>query len=145
MKIYIKHSLAYVLTTAVLLTPTVSFAALSGTRALLSSFGGLLNLLVKVIFGLALVFFFWGTAQFILNSGEQKTRDEGKQKMIWGIVALFVMISIYGIIAYVGNLIGIPVGVNGSTIQRETTTGTGSGSAPYPTPCENLSDPSGVC
>ncbi len=90
------------------LSPSVSFAALGGFRNLLTDFGGLLDTLVKIVFGLAMIFFFWGTAQFILNdAGNEKTREEGKKKMLWGVIALFVMFSIWGILKGIGSLTGI--------------------------------------
>ncbi len=64
----------------------------------LISFLSFLNVLVKVIIALALVFFLWGMALFILNSGNEDKRSEGKQKMFWGIIALAVMIAIWGIV-----------------------------------------------
>ena len=94
-----------------LITPSVSFAALLGLRGLLYDFRELIDLAVRVIFALALAYFFWGGAQFILNdAANEKTREDGKKKMMWGIIALFVMFSIYGILRAIGALIDIPVG-----------------------------------
>lgn len=91
-------------------SPAVSFAALDGIRGLLIAFGGILNQLIRITFGLALVFFFWGLAQFILReSGEPKAREEGKKKMLWGIIAIFVMVSIYGILNLISGTLGIPL------------------------------------
>ena len=98
----------YTLIASTFLFPVLTFAALNGVKALLGDFGGILNTLLKLLFGLALVYFFWGVSQFILHSGEPKTRDEGRNKMIWGIVALFVFVSIYGILSFIGSSIGIP-------------------------------------
>ncbi len=110
MKIKIKY-IREILTMAAISTPVVSFAALDGLRTLLRDFKDLLDLIIPILFGLALVYFFWGVGQFILNdAGNDKTRSEGKGKMIWGVVALFVMLSIWGIINLLGNLIDIPVG-----------------------------------
>jgi hypothetical protein len=89
------------------LIPIQAFAALDGIKGLLREFGSLLNLIIKIIFGLSLIFFFWGLAQFILHSGDPKTHEEGRNKMIWGVVALFVFISIYGILRWIGDLTGI--------------------------------------
>jgi len=88
--------------------PLISFAALDGVRGFLTSAKSLINLLLGVVFGLAVLFFFWGIAQFILNdSGNEKTRAEGKTKIVWGIIALFIMVSIYGILAMIGGLLGV--------------------------------------
>ncbi len=90
--------------------PVLAFAApLDGLKGLLTEFGGLLNSVIKLIFGLALVYFFWGTVQFIQNAGNEKTREEGKSKMIWGIIALFVMFSIYGILNWISDTTGIDI------------------------------------
>ena len=98
-----------VLTTS--FTPTLTFAALGGVKGLLVSFMEVLQILVPIIFGLSMVYFFWGVAQFILkDAGNDKTREEGKKKMIWGIVALFVFISIYGILNFIGSTLQIPAG-----------------------------------
>lgn len=98
--------------------PGVAFAALGGLNNLLYDFGGLIGNSVRVIFGLAFVFFFWGMAQFILkDAGNEKTRADGQKKMIWGIIALFVMFSIYGILKLIGDLTGIQPG-NSQTSNR---------------------------
>jgi len=78
-------------------------------QELLSDFYSLLNLIVPLIMGLALVFFLWGTAIFILNAGNEEKRSEGKQKMFWGIIALAVMVGVWGIV----NLLVTAFGIEG--------------------------------
>ncbi|MHB1316835.1 MAG: hypothetical protein ACYCZW_03185 [Minisyncoccota bacterium] len=90
--------------------PSVSFAAFDKLKGLLKDFKSLLDLTIPVIFALALLFFFFGMAQFI-RSVNEKTIEEGKNKMIWGIVALFVMVSIWGIVKYVGDALGIETNI----------------------------------
>lgn len=88
--------------------PVVSFAALDGIKGLIGDVGAIVKLLIPIVFGLALLFFFWGLAQFILNAGDEKTREDGKQRMLWGIVAMFVLASIWGIIGFLAGMLGIP-------------------------------------
>jgi len=106
---------------ALVLTPAVAFGALGGLRNLLIEIYGILQLLDNLIFGIALVYFFWGVAQFILKSGEEKAREEGRKKMIWGLVALFVLVSWWGILLFMGSLVGVdpvnPNTVNGMPMQ----------------------------
>jgi|SRR3989344_1183737 len=102
-----KNILAHALIATSFLFPVVSFAALGGVRDLLVSIRGILDLIIPVLFGLALIFFFWGVVQFILHSGEDKTREDGKKKMLWGIVALFVFLSISGILNLIGDTLDI--------------------------------------
>ncbi len=99
------------------LTPTLALAEpFGGIKTVLRSFGGILETLPPLIFGLALVFFFWGIVQFIRDAGNEKLRADGKQKIVWGVIALFVFVSIYGLIYMLGDLVGIQV--PRSTIQN---------------------------
>jgi hypothetical protein len=112
-----KYALVVPLLVVSLATPALSFAALGGLKNLLVTIRTLLNGVIPIVFGLALVYFFWGMAQFILHAGEPKTHEEGKSKMIWGIIALFVMVSIYGILNWISSTtgIGIQSSLNGSS------------------------------
>lgn len=68
---------------------------------LINSVGRLVNSLVVIVIALAVLAFFWGLAKFIFNvSGDEKSVEEGKRIMIWGIITLFVMVSVWGIIRF---------------------------------------------
>jgi hypothetical protein len=76
----------------------------------INSFAGVVNLfttqVVKAVstlfLSLALVAFFFGIAQFIWGTrdGDATKAKNGKQFMLWGMIALFVMFSVYGIIKF---------------------------------------------
>lgn len=106
---------------ASLFMPVLTFAALDGVKGLLKAVGGLINLVIPILFGLSLVYFFWGVTQFILHdAGNEKTREDGKKKMMWGIIALFVFISIFGIINWIGGVFGISTSTTNSTTQTSS-------------------------
>ena len=93
--------------------PTIAFAAgFDGVKGLIDAFRGLLKPIIPILLGLSLIYFFWGIGQFILHAGDQKSREEGKQKILWGVIALFVFISIYGLVIFIGSLLGITPGGN---------------------------------
>jgi uncharacterized membrane protein len=73
---------------------------------LVTALGNLVKLLVPLASTLCVVFFFWGLAKFILNSGDEEKRKEGKDIMIWGILAMFVLVTIWGIIAFMQKTLG---------------------------------------
>ena len=57
--------------------------------------------IVPVIASMALLAFFWGLAKFLMNiGGDEKAVTEGKNTIIWGLVALFVMVSLWGILRF---------------------------------------------
>ncbi|HEY4515710.1 MAG TPA: pilin [Candidatus Paceibacterota bacterium] len=66
-----------------------------------ASYGIITNLLIPLAFALCLLYFFWGMAKYIQNSGSEKAVEEGKRVMVWGVVALFVVTSVWGIIKFI--------------------------------------------
>lgn len=114
------------------MVPVFANAQLNGVRELLTSFGDLVRIAIPIIGGLALLYFFWGLAKFILKSGDTKAQEEGKNIMIWGIIALFVMMTVWGLVGFIqdnleiyprGDLQTIP-GANVQSTSRTTTGGT---------------------
>ncbi|MBU0999078.1 pilin [Patescibacteria group bacterium] len=70
------------------------------------------NSIIPLIFALATVMFVWGVVQFfILNADEEKKREQGKQFMIWGIIALAVMLSVWGLVGILGSTFSIDTSV----------------------------------
>lgn len=63
-----------------------------------------IQLLVPILSAIAFFVFFWGLSIFILrDSGSEKTRGDGKKKMFWGILALFVLLTFMTIIGLISN------------------------------------------
>ena len=67
-----------------------------------------LNDVMVLLITLAIVVFFWGLIQYIVNSGEQ--RAAGLTTIFYSIVAIFIMVSIWGVI----HLLQATFGVNNS-------------------------------
>jgi uncharacterized membrane-anchored protein len=65
---------------------------------LINSIQELINLLIPLIIGLALVGLLWGLTMYIFKAGDEKAQGEGKKVMFWGVIALFVMVSVWGIV-----------------------------------------------
>lgn len=64
---------------------------------------GIIRSLIALFFSLAVLYFIWGLAKFINKSGEDKERENGRQMMIHGIIALAVMVSVWGLVTIVVN------------------------------------------
>ena len=74
---------------------------------ILLTIGDLINIATPIVVALALLYFFWGLATYILNQGNEKKKEGGREIMIWGIVALFIMVSVWGIINVVRDTFSI--------------------------------------
>lgn len=53
--------------------------------------------LMPLLFAAALLWFIWGIAEFIRSADNSDGRERGKRRMLWGILALFFMITFLGI------------------------------------------------
>lgn len=67
----------------------------------------ILNPLITLLFVIALVIFLWGIVQFINSETADGKREEGKRKIIYGVIGMFIMFSAYGIIHLILNTFGI--------------------------------------
>jgi len=74
---------------------------------LISYFGNIVKSLIPILLGVAVVVFFWGIIQYLFTDAKEK----GSKLMFWGIIALFVMVSIWGLVAFlqVEFLTGLPL------------------------------------
>lgn len=62
---------------------------------------------VRVVFTLGLFFFLWGLVQFLWRLKDGQVSEDGKNHMVYGIVGMLIMVSVYGIISLVMNTFGI--------------------------------------
>lgn len=53
--------------------------------------------LIPLLFSAALALFIYGVFSFIQNADNPDKREKGKQRMLWGIIALFVMVAYLGL------------------------------------------------
>ena len=94
---------------AVLTFPFISFAQeLDRVKTLIESIGEIINTAIPIVFALALLVFFWGLVKYIFGGAEDK--DKAKNLMIWGVVALFVMATVWGLVQFIGDAVGIEDG-----------------------------------
>jgi len=106
----------FIIPSALLLVPALASAQLGNVDSLLRSIGRLIDIALPIVVGLALLGFFWGLALFIFAAGDEGKKDEAKSKMIWGIVALFVMVSVWGLVRFVGDALQIDQGEGSGNI-----------------------------
>lgn len=79
-----------------LIVPSIAFGA-----SLADLFGAVTDLIagsiIKLIFGVAIVYFMWGVVQYVLNPS-QEAKEKGREKIIIGLIALTIMFSVYALV-----------------------------------------------
>lgn len=81
---------------ALISTPFFAFAV--ELSAWVDTIGNLIGLATPIVVALALVVFFWGLVTYIFGLGGEESKKSSISIMVYGAIALFVMISISGII-----------------------------------------------
>lgn len=89
-----------------LLFPFVSVAQeTSNIIQFVEEIGNIIGVLIPIAFALILLFFFWGLAKYMFGDAEDK--EKGKNLMIYGVIALFVAASIWGLVAFLREVFGV--------------------------------------
>jgi len=79
----------------VALSPSVAHA--QGINGIISTASRIINQLIPLVIGLALLVFLWGVLQYALTK-EDNGKEAAKGYMLWGLIALFVMVSVWGLV-----------------------------------------------
>jgi hypothetical protein len=85
------------------LTPSIIFAMPTNLKGFIDLFLGLLKIFIPILSGVAFIFFFYGMAKFILSSGDSKTLADGKKFILYSILAMFVLLSLGGILQFMSD------------------------------------------
>lgn len=66
--------------------------------AVFDSLINLMNTSIFILISLAVLGFAWGIVKVLFNPDSEALKKEGKEYMLYGIIALFVMTSVYGLV-----------------------------------------------
>lgn len=106
------HTTYYILLVAL---PSVVFAATPVTiPVFLGRVRGILDALIPFIIGLAVFVIIWGIFNYVVHAAEEEKRAEARSYIVWGIIGVFFMISLWGFVTILINTFGV-----GSTIDPD--------------------------
>ena len=97
------------LSSGMVFTPVLVFGAanLSAISDLVTQFALIVAKVIPIVFALAIIYFFWGLIKLIRAAGDPKAASEGKSIMIYGVIAITIMVSIYGLVGWLQDSFGI--------------------------------------
>ncbi len=88
----------------------VVYAQSTSVDNLITKFGTyIVDPILLVIFATGFFMFMWGLFQFMVNVSRGEDTSSGKQHMIYGTLGMLIMVSVYGIIAFLDNTFGLNV------------------------------------
>ncbi len=62
---------------------------------------------VEFIFALTVLIFIWGLFKMIAHGDDPAARSEGQKHILWGVIGMAIMISVYGIIYVITDTVSI--------------------------------------
>jgi len=92
---------------------------LSPVSNLINAFGQIVGALVPILVTLALVVFLWGLVRYLWGGGSEPDIEGAKQLIKWGLITLFVVVSIWGIIALMQTALNINENAAGKAPQLQ--------------------------
>lgn len=98
---------------------SVSFVNAQGVQidTILSRILNTLRTVVLIVFVLAVIVFGWGIVKLIIAAGNPTEIAKAKSFIWWGVIGMFILASIAGIIVYLQDFLGVS---SGGTIKFPT-------------------------
>jgi len=93
-----------------LISPLVAFAQVNKPLVLASFILTVLQVVVTIVFVIAVIVFGWGIVKLIIAAGNPAQIQQAKQFIWWGIIGMAVLASIFGIISYLQVFTGVSGG-----------------------------------
>lgn len=72
----------------------------------LCQIGKFLNAVVPVLIALAVVYFVWGVVSYVISDDEE-AKKKGRDRIIFGIIGLAVIIGMWGLVNLLANTFGL--------------------------------------
>lgn len=67
----------------------------------------IINPLIILLFAAAFVYFLFGMFKFFNNKDNSEDLETGKRHMVWGIIGMAIMVSVFGIINFLTSSMGL--------------------------------------
>jgi hypothetical protein len=85
--------------------------ALGTIQSIVCAFGNILDTVIPVLVVLGIVYFVWGVVQYVISSDEE-AKKTGRDRMIYGIIGLVVIVAMWGLVGIVTKTFGLNGGAN---------------------------------
>ncbi len=95
--------------------PMLAFAQ-ADASSVLGVIGNLINQAIPILISAAVLWFIIGIIRFVI-AGDADKKADARRTVIQGLIGLFIIVSMWGIVFFIGNTFGVgSVGVDTTTI-----------------------------
>lgn len=92
--------------------PNYVYQGSAGLQGIFSWFGTILSMVLPLIIAASVVWFVYSVFRYTISDYEAK-KEEARDQIIWGIVGIFVMVSVWGLVGILRSTFNL----NNTTIQ----------------------------
>ncbi|MES3032100.1 MAG: pilin [Patescibacteria group bacterium] len=88
-------------------TPRVCNAStITDIQSVLCKIAEILSAILPVLVALGVVYFVWGVISYVVG-GDEEAKKKGREKIIYGIIGLAVILSVWGLVRILTNTFGL--------------------------------------
>ena len=80
---------------------------INGARGLIIYLSKFITGITSLIIGLTLLVFVWGIFKLVFSSKDSKEREQAKGFIVWGVIALAIMVSVWGLVNLLTSSFGL--------------------------------------
>ena len=73
----------------------------------------ILNPIIALLFALAFAYFIWGVVKYVWSGEQESMREDGRRSILWGVIGMFIMFGVFGIMRLIIGTIGADESVLG--------------------------------
>lgn len=85
-------------------------ASAQRVQNIITDIRNIVDQLIPLALAVALLAFFWGLIKYIWGAGGAETKADGQKIMTAGIIGLFLMVAIWGVVGILANTFNISTG-----------------------------------
>lgn len=86
--------------------PVPTGGALTNVTTVIARIQNLINAVIPLLVGIAVLVIVYGVISFITKAADEEARANAKQFIIWGIIGVFIMLSVWGLVTILYNSFG---------------------------------------
>lgn len=86
--------------------PIVAFGGVEDSESLFKLINDILGQILPIIISIAVIWFIYNVFAYVI-AGDEEKKKVAKNNMIWGVVALFVMVSVWGLVNILGGTLDL--------------------------------------
>jgi len=75
-------------------------------QSIICTVGNILDTVIPILVVLGVVYFIWGVISYVISDDEE-AKKKGRDRMIYGIIGLVVIVAMWGLVGIVRNTFGL--------------------------------------